>query len=184
MALDRLRNEIEEQAKAEAASIVGEGEKEANSIIGSAKRKADEIYDGIRNDALKEAEQRRKDVLISLEMEVSSMIANAKEERINHELKGFIAVIAKSMRNKQAQLIKAAAKRFSEVMPPEQCVARIGKDNAPILKQYGIEASYEKIDGVVIESRDKRVSMNATVDGTIESNTETVRRALSKGLFG
>jgi V/A-type H+/Na+-transporting ATPase subunit E len=184
MALDKLRREIEEQARAEAEAIASDASSERNRIIGKAKADAEALKKRIMDEARNEAEQRKKDTLTSLDTEISEIITSAKEASIGRELRRFVPVLERRMRTKQERLIRAALKRFSEVVPPEKCVARTDKRNSMLLKNSGIDAKYEKIDGIVIESKDGRIRMDATVGGTIGSNSEAVRRVLSRGMFG
>lgn len=184
MALDMLQREIEAQARSEAGKIASEAESECDAIIGKAQKDAKSLKDSILENAKAESEQRRKDALISLDIESGSILANAKEERIDHELKGFMRILEERMLKREPGLVKAALERFVEVVPPERCVARTNKRNSKIVKPFGMELDYADVNGIVIESKDRKIRVDATINGTIESNAETIRRVLSKGIFG
>ncbi|MDE1871154.1 MAG: hypothetical protein KGI06_02850 [Candidatus Micrarchaeota archaeon] len=184
MALDKLQKEIEEQAKSEAGRIADEGDAECAHIIEKAESDAKSLSDGIMDNARGESEQRRKDTSISLDIEIGSILTGAREERISRELKRFLPVLEARMRKSEGNLIKSALKRFSDVVPPELCTAKVDRRNEEIVKPYGMDVDHESIDGIIIESKDKRIRVDATISGTIGSNAETIRRVLSKGMFG
>jgi len=184
MALEELRRDIEHEARLAASKLDSEGEAEAKAIVENAKKSANEMRKKAIEGANAEAEQRKRENLIALEMELSSMLSAAKEESLDRQMKQFGALVAKRLQASEQSLIKSALKSFSELMPLEHSVIRIDKRNAQLAKQYGSEIESAEIKGIVISSPDKKITADASIDGLLESHKDTMRRILSKAMFG
>lgn len=184
MALDELRKNIERDARAEAARIDKEGESESQRIIAEATRKAEGIKKKAQEGALADVELRKRDTLIELEMEAGNMLAAAKEDNIERQQRQFVEVVKRRLYKREPEIIKSAVKNFSSVVPLESATIRIDKKNASLVKAPGAKVEHDNIHGVVLVSLDGKVTADATVEGLIESNAETIRGILTGGLFG
>ncbi len=184
MALEELRRDIEHEARLAAAKLDKEGDAEAKVILDRANGSADETKKRALESAGDEAEQRKREGLITLEMELSAMLSSAKEESLKRQMRDFNALVAKRLQASEQSLIKSALKNFSGLMPLDEALIRIDKRNAELVKQYKAKVEYTQIRGVVITSLDGRVTADASVEGLLESHKDTVRRVLSKAMFG
>jgi vacuolar-type H+-ATPase subunit E/Vma4 len=184
MALEELRRDIEHEARLAASKLEKEGDAEAATIIGNAKKSAETARKKAVEEAKLEAEHRKRDGLVSLETDISSMLSSAKEESIDRQMGQFGALVAKRLQASEQSLIKSAIASFSELMPLENSVIRIDKRNAHLVKHHGARIESAQIKGVVITSADKRVTADASIDGLIGSHGDEIRRTLSKAMFG
>ncbi len=184
MALDELRRNIERDARAEASRIERDSDSSTKKTIGEAERAAGEIKKKAEENALAEVELKRKDMLIELEMEASSIIDAAKEENVERQLKVFLAMIRKRLYLKEQEIIKSAIRNFSNVVALEHSRIRISRKNAGLVKVQGAKIEPEEIRGVFLVSADGKVAADATIDGLVEANAEAIRGVLAGGLFG
>ncbi len=184
MALEELRKEIEHEANADASTLEKESIAECERILSDARQVAVEAKKNAKEKATKEAEQKRSDALTAIDIESGSIISSAKEDCINSTTKQFLQIVERKLNAREQDIIKAAIKRFSLVVPPNNAVAKLDKRNANLLKASGIRVESSNVRGVFLSSEDGKVNTDATIDGLIRSNSESVRRILSKGMFG
>jgi vacuolar-type H+-ATPase subunit E/Vma4 len=185
MALDELRRDIEKEARSTASQLDREGESEAKTIIGDAKRLADDMRKKAIADAHAVVEQRKRDALIAVEIEVSGILSNAREESVDSELVLFKTLIAKRMRGSEEALIKYAIRNFLEIVPKSNSLATVGKKYAHLAEQQHIaKIKHADTSGIILSSLDGRISADASVDGLIETRGDVIRGALSKAKPG
>ena len=183
MALEELSRNIEHDAKLAASKMNAEGESAAKAILDEATHKAGAARKMAKADAHEEVEQRKRDMLIALEIEAGNILSMAKEECTDTELRQLVAAVKKRLQAREQEVIKSALKNFSTIVPLKDSMARVSKRNANIVRSSVAKIVPEELQGVILSSTDGRVSVDASVDGLVGSNAETIRRVLSKELF-
>jgi|GEM_PF-1626622 vacuolar-type H+-ATPase subunit E/Vma4 len=184
MALEELRRRIEQDARAAAAKLEKEGDDEAKRMLDEARERAGKAKRAARERAQAEAEQRFNEMLTALETESGSILSAAREECVERELRPFRAAVRRKLQAREHDIIRSALKSFSAIMPLEQSFVKVDKRNAA-LAEGAARIEYEDgMHGIVLASPNRRVTVDATIDGIMASNADSIRRILAKGMFG
>ncbi len=183
MPLEAIRKRIEQESAAEKSRIESEARTAADAIIAQAKADAEAALRSAKADAQANAEARKRDFTTSMEMEASSIVSAAMEEHIDSMMKAFSGQVRKVLQKRERDIIRRAIEGFTSTVPREKACARLDGKYAELAKGFG-KVEKAKIKGVVLSSLDGTVRADATIDGLLSANSESIRRMLSKGMYG
>ncbi len=183
MPLEAIRKRIEQEAAAEKSRIESEAKKAADAVIAQAKADAEAALRRARADALANAEARKRDFTTSMEIEANGIVSAAMEEHIDSVMKAFSGRVRKALQKRERDIIKRAIEGFTATVPREKACARLDGRYSDLAKGFG-RVEKANIKGVVLSSLDGTIRADATIDGLLAANAESIRRILSKGMYG
>ncbi len=183
MPLEAIRKRIEQESAAEKSRIESEAKKAADAIIAQAEAGADASLRRAMEEAQANAEARKRDFTTSMEMEANGIVSAAKEEHIDSAMKAFSGHVKKVLQKRERDIIKRAIEEFTATVPREKACARLDGKYSELAKGFG-KVEKANIKGVALSSLDETIRADATIDGLLAANAESVRRILSKGMYG
>lgn len=186
MPLENVRRKILDEAEETASRIKEDGSSEAQRILSEAEARANEIEHKAQEDANAETKRILKEHEIAMEIEVGSMLAEAKGlalERVTADVTSRM----KSMLEEKymAKMLESGISKFEEVYSGE-IVVLASKNNKKL-----VESLKKKVvvkdhggDGIILKSKDGSISLRISPDALIEENMDIVRSMVSARLFG
>lgn len=184
MSLEEIRRSIDKDAKARADSVEEEGAAEASAILKEAKARAGEILKAAKAEAEKEAERIKREQVSGVQIEIGTMLVNARESVLERHMPSVKKNVAARLGGKNMnKIIEGAAKQFSRFAPKDQMVVRAGKGNAAIAKKLGYQTLAGKESELVIESKDGSLSIDASPQGLAERHGAEARGLLAAKLW-
>lgn len=185
MTLDAIRKSILDEAEENASSMEKESSKEAERIINDAESRAKQIMKDAEKDAEREAERLRKESKAAAEIEAGSMLLQAQGEAIERAVGETMEQLAKEARKaNMRKLVEQAIREFAEASGGREIVVRAGKKYADMVKGVDARVEYDNdVDGFVLSTSDSKISLNATVESLLESQSDAARRLAYDELF-
>lgn len=185
MPLEELVKEIQGEAQKNVASIESQAEHDADTILSEAHEKAKELMKKEKDGIAANTERIMKQNRSSLEVEKRKLSMEAKEEAVERELKQVKKEVAKELqRNYMKKLLDTALKEFADRVPKGETTVVTSRANAKFIDRSGYKVEYESsVDGFMLQSRDKQITLNAEIGRIVEAHKELIRNLLSKRLF-
>jgi len=181
MSLEKVKEEILENARKKASEIISEGREEAKKIAREAEIKIKKIEEEIKKSTEKLAETMEKRELSSSEFESKKQLLDKKKKKIDHIFEEVAKEIAK---------LPAASrkKHISNLIEKGKGNIEVGhvycnkKDIAAVeqLKAFSREIS----GGVILENKEKNVSIDYSYETLISQIRERYLQEIAKILFG
>lgn len=170
---EQRRRMLDEEAKAQADAILAEAAERRGQALERAKLEAAELVTRERNEKIAAARLRAK-----------RMLAEAREEALNdvmQRLRAELRAYAKKRDYEKTlhRLAESAAKEIGG-----DVVLHTNKRDERFLLRDGMGQSIECIGGVLVSSKDGRISINNTFDALLEERREDLRARAFSTLFG
>ncbi|MDE1865910.1 MAG: hypothetical protein KGH94_04720 [Candidatus Micrarchaeota archaeon] len=184
MSLEEIRKSIDKDARTRSESIREEGASEASAIIKEAKERASEVIKTAKAEAEKEAERIRREQVSGTQIEVNSMLVNARESVLERHMPSLKKGVASRLSGKNLDKILAgAAKQFSRFSAKEHMVVRTGKSNAAAARKLGYPVVSGREGELTLEAKDGSVSVDASPSGLAERHAADARGLLAAKLW-
>ncbi|MGI0100902.1 MAG: V-type ATP synthase subunit E [Candidatus Micrarchaeaceae archaeon] len=187
MSLTEIRAEIERDAKQQADSIIAEGRKEAELIIREATAKASEISKRQEEDTRQELAMLLLERSASAELAAREIELAARELALESEAGSIRKELALSIKADKAsykRIFSNAIKAATDVAPEHELTISASRSDAELLKDIGARIEYKDMPGgLVIQSVNRDLKIDATVEGIIERNMDYIRAALLRSMF-
>jgi V/A-type H+-transporting ATPase subunit E len=170
---EQRRRMLEEEAKAQADAILAEAQEQRKRALEQAKREAGELVTRERNEKVAAARLRAR-----------RMLAEAREDALNEVMQRLRAELAAYAKKRDYEktlrrLAESAAKEIGG-----DVVLHTNKHDERFLLRDGMGQSIECIGGVLVSSKDGRISINNTFDALLEERREELRSRAFSMLFG
>jgi vacuolar-type H+-ATPase subunit E/Vma4 len=184
MSLEEIRKSIDKEAKRRADSIKDEGAAEAAAIIKAAKASAAELVKSAHMEAEKEAARVKNEQISGAQMEISTMLVNARESVIERHTEQLKKTVAMQFSGKMMEkLINAAVKQFGRFAAKDDMVIRAGKHDIELVKRLGYGYVAGADDQLLVESKDGSISIDASPCGMAERHLAEARALLASRLW-
>ncbi len=184
LALEEIKNSLEEDTRNEAAKYRKASSEEEQRILDHAEKSAGEIILASRKKAEAEAERIRREGIESFGIEGQGIVARAAEDAIMRESKRAKSEIEKEIGRKHMErLLENAVSSFLPVATKQELVITGSRKYEHYAKKKGYAFENGDMEGFVIRTRDKRVSLNATVSKIVENNSDMIKSVVSGEMF-
>ncbi|HEC94992.1 MAG TPA: hypothetical protein ENI45_03390 [Thermoplasmatales archaeon] len=186
MPLEKLIAQIEEDANREIDRILGEAKAEVKRRVKEAEKKAREEAAAVQQRATKELGNKKRSELARMRQEVKKELLKKKEE-----------VISVCFERALEKLKTLPSEEYVALVKPliEEGVKEIGRDcvilasreedkrlarelKLPVEKQM-----VKAVGGVIIKSRDGRVTVDNTFEGVLKRKENEIRTEIGRLLF-
>lgn len=181
MGLEDVKNEITEEAAAEAKTIVDEAEARKQELLDEAEQDAEQIVEQAEQDAEQEAASLRRKKLSAARMDAKKKRLAAREELLEAVYDQFRERVNDLGEEKTRELIENALERLSDDVEIGTVYTREAyKDLA---REYG-EFEEKDVHGVIVETADGSRQFNLRFDTVAEQVINDNQKAVSEVLFG
>ena len=183
MSLKQIEDEIKAKAEREVASVQEEGDAESKRISEATKSQIKALAETERAATESALAGARQGLEASAEIEAHKLLLSARESAVEDEAKRIRSMLVRELsKGSEARaLIKIAAKelkRFSEHGLDAEIVAG-PRIYAHAKSEFGgANVSKGSSEGMIIRSRDRKVSVDLTVGGIADSMSEQIALAV------
>lgn len=186
MGLEKVAQEITEEAEKNALKVTEAGQKEAEKILLEAKEKARELEKKISLESEKKAHYLRSVELSSFELELNRRLLLAKKKALEE----IFAMAEKEIENldkkKRHEIVMELCKKALKELPDAKYVYSSPHDKKSIssIKALSFAGSIESIGGIIMENPDKTIRVNYTFEEILEKAREENLHETAKRVFG
>lgn len=181
MSLNKIKEKIEADAKADAARIRASSKKESDRIIAEAERKARAIREKADEDIELELKRIREEYQTSVALAIKDMELAAREHALSSsidDVKAGVASKAKASKHYSA-LFDQAMRHARKVMPSGDLTIVTNKADSNRISASGTKHEVRDMSGgVVISSHDGTLKVNASLDKLVELNAPLIRDSM------
>ncbi len=185
MTAEKIIERIKKDSEKEIKQILREAEQKETIIIEEAKKEAKQEAEKILADGTQQAENISKIIISKASQDVKREIMNAREKIIDecfvkahHELS---TLTGDRYKNLVKKLIENGCKKLNG-----QCNISISRDiDREIATSMGLQVigTIETTGGIIIKSKDGRITLDYTFDGILQRKKDEIRRKVGKLLF-
>jgi len=186
MPLEDIKRDIEDNARKEARRVHEESRKECELVLSDAKARVGAILDESQRSMKAELELLNKEYDSSIELGRKSAILSAMEEALETEMRSMRKELAKKARASPAyeKLFKDAMKAGRQMAGGDEFIVATSKRDIPRLGKTSAKVEAREMEGgLMIYSRDRSMSIDATLGKLIDSKQEEIRNAINTKLF-
>lgn len=186
MPLEEIKKGIESAASSNAKSIEEKAKQEKQEIISAARKEAETLVKEANENIKREKHRLVQEYEARAEIDARNLVLSAKEEALDAELRRIKTLIAKRMKSSKSypEIFKHALGYASSEMGSD-IVITVSKEDRKFLGKSNAEIVNKEIGGgVIIRSKDGRITLNATIDAMIDQNIGIVKEKVSEALFG
>ena len=185
MSVEKIIQQINNDAESEIRKIIRDAEQQAKHIIEHAREEAEAESINIKLDGKKQSENTKKVLVAKAKQEIKHEIMNAKEKIIEES---FLLVYSRLSKINEEQYKKIITKLMekTKIKIGEDCKLLVSRDiDKTIAKNLGLDVlgTIDAIGGFVATSSDKRIKLNNTFEGIIDRNKDKLRVKVGKILF-
>ena len=191
MSLDRVTEDIREQARARAEEIRSEANESAEEITADAEADAEDIREQKEREVERQIEQEREQRLSSANLEAKQQrLATRREllQQVRDDVETALLDLDSATREELTETLLDAA---SEELEDDASVNVYGHaDDQALIEDllssydgYEYAAEYDCLGGVVVESESSRIRINNTFDSLLEDVWQDNLRDISDQLF-
>lgn len=188
MSLTAIRKRLEEETKEKVKSMHAEAEKERDSIISDAEQRAKEMTK--RGDLETDEELKRLEMeqFASTELAAREIELVAREEALDGEINATRKELIKALEEDETlykKLFSNALKEASEIGPLRDFTILTSKQDAKYVSKSDGHVEYKDVGGgLIIQSTNKDVQIDATLDEIVNSKNDDIKSALLVAMFG
>lgn len=187
MPLTEIKRRIEEESKAQIKAIHDGAQKEKDNIINEAKEKAKDIVKGGEDETSRVLNWLKLEQSASSELSVREIELTAREEAMMHEIARTRAELMKRIKGNKAlyrKLFSDAIKSASEIAPIREFSIITNRNDKELVGKTDARIEYQSLGGgLIIQSLDKSVRIDATLENMIDSNEESIKSMLLNAMF-
>ncbi len=184
MSLDEIRKSIEDESRSSAARIRKEAEREEGLILDEAGGKADAIIKAAKEEAEYERKRITAEHDAGVELEVNSIMLNAKEQVIESSVVDVRKEVERMLAKRSGELFKKAVAFFSKSTGSSSIKVVTNKRLASSLGIKKENLEYGDMEGFVLKSADPKAIMDLTAKSISKRYENEMRNAVSRSVFG
>ncbi|HEC81443.1 MAG TPA: hypothetical protein ENI42_03335 [Thermoplasmatales archaeon] len=187
MSLDKLIAQIEEDANQEIDRIIGEAKEEVRRKLEETGRKAKEEALLLKQHAEKEFENMKRSELSKVRQEVRRRVLERKEDIINECFRKALERFKNLSGKEYIDFVKPLVEKSVKEITGECVIVPSRDEDVRLAKELGVPLAREKVNavgGVVVKSKDGRVSVDNTFEGILKRKEKEIRVRLGTMLFG
>ena len=188
MSLTEIRKRLEAETKEKVKSMNSEAEKERDSIIADAEQRAKEITTKGEHETDEELKRLEMEQFASTELEARELELVAREEALDGEINATRKELIKAIRDNETiykKLFANALKSASEIGALRDFTVITSKEDAKYVSKSDAHIEYKDVGGgLIIQSTNKDVKIDATLGEIVDSKKDDIKSALLVAMFG
>ncbi len=184
MALDAIKHSIIADAQAKAAAIDKDGSAKAKAILDQARIRADKILEEAGKQAEAEAERINSESKAGAEIEANVIILEAKGLVIEQALSELLALAKKELIKSGMKTILADAIKQFRRLTDDELIVFAGPAAYAVGKISGATLKRGDVEGFILSNASGTITIEASIDAIIRSETDSARSILLPELFG
>ncbi|MGC8679739.1 MAG: V-type ATP synthase subunit E [Candidatus Micrarchaeia archaeon] len=185
MALDNLVNKINKDAKTEAESIEKESEKIIKKINDDTKEQIAQLEKEFNDSIAEETNRISNEYISNAELSASNIIEEAKSKAVNEEYNRIKHILSndKKLSERYANIFEKLLLDAKQIM--EDYKVKAGKQYKTMISKKHPELKVEddNINGVIILSKDGKITIDATIDSILNKKEEEIKKSIYTALF-
>ncbi len=190
MGLEKVVDDIKDEARARAEEIVEEAETEKEERLEEARKKAEKVKQEARENAEKEAEALREQEISSAKLESRKM--KSREERdlladLRRDVREELAQLEEGREDMTRPLLETSVEELDEDEGTVYCAEGDEELVQGLVDEYeGLEfgGTTDVLGGVVVESSDGRIRVDNSFDSVLNTVWNNSMREVSNRLLG
>ncbi len=185
MPLEKLQKQILDDAKRKADEIEGEARKQAAEVVKQAKETAKGIEDEANSEIEQELAREEAEYAANAELQEQSILLGAREHVVEGLMPKLKSMTAKKLRvSGYSKLINLAVKEAHSIAPDEDLTVVIGKNDAKLVKDFGGKVRYGDFGGgVEIYTKNGAIKISAKVEDLFDDSAAAIKTELIKEAF-
>jgi vacuolar-type H+-ATPase subunit E/Vma4 len=187
MPLTEIRKKIEEESKKSTKSIEQETQKERDAILSDAKEKVKEIMKNADQETSQELNRLMMEQSASTDLLAREVELTARESALDDEINEVRAELIKAIRantNLYKKIFSNAIKSIESIGPARQFTIITNKKDSALVGKTDARVEYQNISsGLIIQSQDKNISIDATLENLVDSKREEIKSVLLDSMF-
>ncbi|MDE1825252.1 MAG: hypothetical protein KGH77_03250 [Candidatus Micrarchaeota archaeon] len=185
MSLHEIKERILKEAQLSADSTSEEGKNESSRILSEARERSKRIRDEAAKELALKIELMRREHGAGVEIERNNAMLLAREQVIDANLGSVRRAISTSIiRKGYDKVLRKALAAAKEISNGNDLFIVANKSLKPALEKMGYSVQLSSIEGVVIQSRNGSIKMDASVDTLLNNNMEMIKSAIAREVFG
>jgi len=186
MTLEKLKQEVLDEAEKQARAITTETEREKEKILGEARTKAKAVVEENRRHGEARAKEMAVELKASALLQAKRIESEAMEEAVEsvlHEVRRGLEEIAKSGHYEKI-FDSLAAQAIRALGEKEFLLKANAKDKKLAAKHGRVGEAIGTIGGVIAAKADGSIQINNTFEALLEENEEKLKQKAFEHLFG
>lgn len=187
MPLTEIRKRIEEESKKQIKALQEQTLKEKEEILAAAKERAKQILKSSDEEISSEIDRLTLEQSASTEILAREIELQARESALQAEIGASKEELLKAlMEDKRLYkgIFTSAVKEAAALGPIREFTIITNKKDAELLGKNGATVQYQNLrGGLIIQSHDKNIRIDATIDNMVDSRTEDIRSTLLENMF-
>jgi len=187
MGIEKLRGSLLTEANDDAQKALGSAEAQAKAMLDAEHARCEAMKKEAAGDVERLLEEQRNERLAWGRLESKRILAEAKEDAIKNVLESFFAQLEKMGKNPEYRdfLKHAVDKALAEL--GHDSIVHVVKGERDIVakaKSTKIVEDLEAIGGAVVESADRKIRIDLTLETLVEMQRDDIRKQAYDKLFG
>ena len=186
MPLEELISQIEEDANQEIDEVIGEARAEVKRRLKEAEKKAKEEAETLKQRAERDLENKKKSEISKMRHEVKKTIMKKKEEVINRCFELAKERLKKLSGKDYITFVKPFVERGIKEIGTDCIIIPSREEDKAIAKELKLPIEKQMIKalgGVIVKSKDNRLSVDITFDSMLKRREHEIREKIGNLLF-
>ena len=184
MSLQEIKEQIVKDARKRAGAIDEEAKTEAYRITAEAKAKAKTILEMSRQEIAKRAEAMKMEHNAGVEIERNNLVLLAKGGVVDASSgavkKGIVSIV---MQRHYDKIVKKAISSAKDLTSGAELVIKADRESQKILSKLGYKSVPSSDKGVIIQTKDGSIRIDASVESMLSNKDEMIRSKIAEALF-
>ncbi|MDE1845917.1 MAG: V-type ATP synthase subunit E [Candidatus Micrarchaeota archaeon] len=184
MSLQEIKEQIVKEAHKKAGAIDEEAKSESYRITAEAKARAKTILDMARLEIAKRSHAMRMEHDAGVEIERNNLVLLAKGGVVDSSSsavkKGIVSIV---MQKHYDKIVKKALSSAKELTDNAELVIKADKESGKILAKLGYKSVPASEKGVIIQTKDGSIKIDASVHSMLSNKEELIRSKIAEALF-
>lgn len=186
MSLEKMRHEIIDTARKSAKQVRQQAEAERDAILEQVEQQAKSMIESAKSDATELNRVAELKSLSGVELGAKNEVLRAIEQLTSHEAESIAKQLIKQMRKSKAYplLFRRVFNLSKALGEPNELNVLVNKED----RQLAAKAGFKNIDvgninGLVVHTKDKKISIDATLENLVAQQHQLIRSAVRKELM-
>jgi vacuolar-type H+-ATPase subunit E/Vma4 len=187
MALEKLKDSLLEEAKAESRKILDAASETARKIQNDELSALSSMKSDNEKEIQKWLDTKRRERLAWARLESKRMIAESKEDAVSASLESFLEILEQMKKSPEyKKFLKDSVDRAVSELGDGSIIHLLkgDKENISKMKNVSIVEDLNGLGGAIVESSDGKVIVDLSLETLYELRKDDLRKQISEKLFG
>ncbi len=186
MTLEKLKQEVLDEAEKQAQAIAAEAEREKEKILGESRAKAKARVEENRRHGEARAKEMSVELKASALLQAKRIESEAREEAVESVLQEAKRELAETAKGGRYEKIfdSLAAQAIRALGEKEFVLKASARDKKLAAKHGRVGEAIDTIGGVIAAKADGSIQINNTFEALLEENEEKLKQKAFEHLFG